>query len=343
MKPYFLFPFLLILACGSPKAPEAAPEALGRIAVRTAPVERLENAEPVVLSGLLASETESRLSFKTGGVIQRIYVDEGQRVRKGQLLATLNLTEINAQVAQAEQALAKAARDRERAQNLFRDTVATLQQAQDAQTAYEVAEQSLAIARYNQGFSEIRAPHEGVILRKLMNEGEVVGPGSPLLFLSGTASSDWVLRAGVSDRDWARLRLGDPARVSLDAFPADTFAARVANLAQSLDPLSGLYQIELALRPQGKAFASGLFAHARIQPSQRQSLLRVPVEAIVEGEGAHAWVYVAEGEQAKRVPVRVAYIRGEEVYLSEGPAAGSQVIVAGSAYLGENSLIEIHP
>ena len=81
------------------------------VPVKLTPVSTVVRAEPIVASGLVSSAKEARLSFKVGGIINQMFVEEGQSVRKGQLLATLNLTEIDAQVNQAQLANEKAERD----------------------------------------------------------------------------------------------------------------------------------------------------------------------------------------------------------------------------------------
>ncbi len=108
--------------CGSNLAKENDANT-NSIAVRLAQVETQVINRPILASGLVASASEARLAFKTGGVIDRILVKEGQTVVRGQLLATLNLTEISAQVNQAKEGVAKAERDLNRVKNLYADSV----------------------------------------------------------------------------------------------------------------------------------------------------------------------------------------------------------------------------
>ena len=108
-----------LFACEThPEAPETVGLGGHEIAVELEPVVQKAIGQPITWSGLIFSDTEARLSFKIGGIIERIYVEEGQSVRKGQLLAKLDLTEISAQVTQALNGMEKAERDLQRIQNL---------------------------------------------------------------------------------------------------------------------------------------------------------------------------------------------------------------------------------
>lgn len=344
MKKIFI-PLLLILSllasCGKKKEVKKALIEDDIIAVKLADVSHANSTEAIKASGLVGSLQEARLSFKTGGIIEKIFVKEGQSVRKGQLLATLNLTEINAQVQQASESVQKAERDLKRVTNLYRDSVATLEQVQNLTTALSVAKQSLQIASYNQGYSKIYASNNGVIVKKLMNEGELAGPGTPVFFMNASGANDWVIKVGVADKDWTRLRMGDRATVTLDAFPEQIFTAIVSNLSQGADQSSGLYQAELKLNTQGKKIATGLFGKAQITPSVIQKHTSIPIEAIVEGNGDEASVYVVENGKARKLPIQLAGVDNTRAFITSGLAGVSQVITDGSAYLVEGSKVKV--
>src|SRR5881409_2151738 len=123
---------LALAACGRGRA--AAPPAGDAVAVRVASVSIDRLAPPVTATGTLGPKEEVTLSFKVGGVVSRIFVDEGRAVRAGDSLAVLDLSEIDAAVVRARSAAEKAERDLTRARRLYADSVATLEQAQNAQT-----------------------------------------------------------------------------------------------------------------------------------------------------------------------------------------------------------------
>jgi membrane fusion protein, multidrug efflux system len=333
----------LLLACG-PKEAEKKSQPLNSslISVKLGEVSQANTAESLRASGIVSSLSEARLSFKTGGIIARIFVKEGQTVAQGQLLATLNMTEISAQVQQANEGVLKAERDLKRVTNLYRDSVATLEQVQNLTTALNVAKQNSEIAQYNQQYSQIVAPFSGVIVKKILNEGELTGPGAPVFFLNASSANDWVLKVGIADRDWARLRIGDRASVNLDAFDNQNIIARIFNLSQGADPTSGLYTAELKLQPApGVKLATGLFGSAVIQPSKKQNYTAIPVDALVEGAGDEAFVFTVENGKARKLPIKVAYLTNSTAYLASGLVGVRQVVIEGSAYLTEGSQVSV--
>ncbi|OIN57679.1 efflux RND transporter periplasmic adaptor subunit [Arsenicibacter rosenii] len=340
-----ILPAVFLWAC-STKADEKPTSSATEetvIPVRLTKAETVFRSEPVVASGLVSSAEEARLSFKIGGIISKLYVDEGQFVRKGQLLATLDLTEINAQVAQAQLSVDKSERDLNRVKAMYADTAATLEQMQNATTGSNVARQNLTIARFNQNFAQIRSTIDGTVTRKLMNEGELAGPGSPVFMISGNRQNGWVVRVGVSDKDWARLKIGNRATITLDAYPNQTFTGTVQELAQAADPMNKLYEVEVRLQPAGVKLAPGLFAKVTLQPGQSRSYSVVPVESIVEGNGKEGFVFTltADRKHVQKQPVQIGFIDGANVLLTNGLSAGSEVVTAGSAYLTENSTVQV--
>jgi len=335
--------FALLGACGSKSSTAVASSDIAdeSIPIRTALVQQKTVALPIHASGILTSSAEQRLSFKIGGIIRKIYVDEGDVVRVGQLLAVMDKTEIDAQVNQAQQGLAKAERDLARVEGLYRDSSATLELLQNATTGRDVSKETARIATFNQQYAEIRATRGGKIIKKLVNEGEITGPGMPAFVLFETGVNDWVVKINVSDRDWARLGLGMVAQIKMDAYEGTLFSGKVSDLAPAADPASGLYPMEIRIQPQGKRFAPGLFAEVDITPSKSSPYTMIPVEAIVEGDGQSAFVFAlqANGVSVKKLPVRVAFIEGNQAVITSGLEGVTEVVTSGAPYLNEKKKV----
>jgi multidrug efflux system membrane fusion protein len=310
--------------------------------VRTAEVVLGPGVPTIHASGLLQAKDQANLSFKVAGIIRRILVDEGAEVEKGQLLAELERTEVGATVTQARENAAKAKRDLQRAENLYRDDVITLEQLEDARTAAAVSAAALSSAEFNSGHAAIHAPAGGTVLRRLAQERELVNSGSPVLVLSN-AEEGYVVRVALADRDVVTVNLGDPATVELDAWDR-YLPGVVSEVARAADPRTGTFDVEVKVDTGSLEVASGMVAKVRIRPARASNQLAyVPIGAIVEGDGRTASVYVpdASGSRVTRRRVEVAFIDGDRVALRRGATAGERVVTDGAAYLTDGASIAV--
>jgi RND family efflux transporter MFP subunit len=305
------------------------------VRVQLAPVEHRVVSPPVRAVGVSVAKDQATLAFKVGGVISDLRVHAGDRVKAGQLLASLDTAEVDAQVQQAQAAVEKAERDVKRADALVQAQALPAQRAEDAQTALRVARQNLTIARFNRAHARLVASADGRVVRRLAEPGMVVGAGTPILQLD-RAGRGYVVRAGLVDRDVVRVSLGDEAEVTLDAFPGQRFRAKVSELAVEPSPLSGIYDVELRLDAPPPHLLAGLVAKVAITPAQGQALTLVPVEALVEGDGHKAQVFTLDREgRAKKVAVETAFLFGDEVAIRHGLEQVDRVVTRGASFLTE--------
>ena len=305
---------------------------------------RKENlSQNIASSGQFTTDDETFLSFKTGGIVKAVYVKEGDAIKKGQLLAALELTEIDASVSQAKVGYEKAARDLRRVENLYKDSVATLAQYQDAKSAFDLSAHQLEIAKYNLNHSEIRAISNGFILKKFVSEGELVNAGMPILQTNGAGNGTWILKVGVSDNEWSAIRVNDYAIVECDAVQNEKFEAEVFRKSEGVDPFSGTFTIDIKLRSKPKIqLASGLFGRAVITPTQRVSSWVIPYESILDGERNSAFVFVTDDfKTAQKVKVKINALDEEKLLVSAGLEKSKALITSGSAYLTDGSFIKI--
>lgn len=332
-----------LCACAARTEPEAT-------ATKATPVHVIQPvpgpaAPPVMTTGILTSADELKLSFKTGGVVQRVLVREGGAVKAGQVLAELMPTEINAAFTQAQQLNDKAQRDLERGMRLYDDQVISLEQFQNLQTQAKVAAAQLDAARFNQNWVRVTAPGAGVILRKLVDDHEAVAPGQPVLVL-GASQRGYIIKAGLSDRELVQLKVGDRVTVTLDALSNTNLAGHVSVLGGAAQVENGLFPVEVALvnltSEQKDKLVAGMVAHVAMQPAAaKDTLLYIPTGAVVAGIDQQASIYVLQGEQAKKRDVQVAFFTRDRVALRNGLAANEQVITDGALYLSDGEHVSV--
>jgi RND family efflux transporter MFP subunit len=330
---------LLFWGCNKQQESGKKTENTTAVPVKTTYVYEEKIAFPVRSSGMLCSKQEINLSFKTGGIIEHIYVREGQSVTKGQVLATLNLSEVKAKVTQANLEREKAERDYRRAEKLYADTVITLEQLQDLKTAFEVAQANSNIANFNLKYSVITSPSNGKVLKKLLETNEMVNPGIPV-FQIGCTEGDWIVKAIVSDKNILDISYHDSAHIYFDAYPEKIFNAKVSEISNAADPGSGTFKVELTVDRNGKKLISGLIANAIIYPSKTKKVVTVPVNSIIEGDGTAAYIYKIKSGYPVKTKISVYKLSGDNMYVTDGIQNGSEVIIEGFINISENSPIK---
>jgi RND family efflux transporter MFP subunit len=329
---------LALAGCGNGAQPDDADAAAP---VRVAVVEEAPATETLRAIGVLAPADEVRLAFTTAGVIRSIAVEQGAAVKEGQLLATLADDQVAAAVTQARALAEQAARDLERGKALLADEVATREQVEDLATANQVAQAQLRTALFAARHARIEAPADGVVLRRLAEPDEQVAAGQPVLVVGNTAGG-WIVRASLSDRDVVRVRAGDQAEVTLDAYPGRRFSAQVTEVAAAADPQTGTYEMKVAVEPAGARFVQGLVAKVVIADPDAESVAVVPVTSLLEADGSLATVFVvAKGGVARRVSVRTGRLIGERIEIVSGVAPGDRVVTEGAAWLDDNDPVRV--
>lgn len=334
---------LLIQACTDGKsAGTTIPKGTEPIPVKIMTPHITEGAVTVVASGQVTTDDETTLSFKTSGVVNTITVREGDHIRKGQRLASLDLTEINAAVAQAHHGYEKAKRDLQRVANLYRDSVATLEQWQNAQTALDLANEQYQAAVFNRNYSEIRAVEDGYVLQKFASPGQVLGVGDPVLKVNGGTKGQWILKVGVSDKQWAAIKLRDKVAVRIDAFPSVTFDAFVLRKAETSDARTGAFAVEIQLVNEKVKLATGMFGSATIHSGVHKQACAVPYEAVLDADGINGFIFItSDNKTAHKHPVIIETFDNDSMRLNTTIPPNASIIIAGSAYLTDKTPITI--
>lgn len=342
-----------LISCGRQAGERTATQADSAVPVRVTTLNDPGDDQPgvIAVTGTLAGKEEVALAFKVGGIVSRITVDPGQSVRAGQVLAEVRPTEIAAQVANAQEARRKAERDLARVSRLYEDSVATLEQLQDARTGLDVAVNSARIAQFNAEYAVIRAPGDGVVLTRLAEPGQVIEPGRTVLMVRRN-SRGMVVRVGLSDRDAVRLQVGDSATVVFDALPGQVFAGRVTQRGAAASAGTGNYAFDVTLGERASALPTGLVARVELRPRRLASgagsgRVMVPLDALVDADADSAAVFVLrpDGGSVSRRTLKLTdvadVLQSAQVPVASGLAGREQVVTAGMSRLVDGSRVRV--
>ena len=294
--------------------------------VKAVRVEEKLMSVPLHSVGKVFSQKESSLSFKTGGIIRSINVNNGQKVRKNQVLAKLDLSEIESAFDKANLSFDKAERDLKRAQNLYKEKVVTLETLQNAQTAFAVTSSDLNIAKFNLTHSVITAPSDGLILNKMREEGEL---------------TNWIIKSGLVDKEVVKIVLCDSVKITFDAYPNAIFNGAITKIANAPNPMNGTYEVEISLHEIPDTIKKGFIAKVKITPSQKQIYKLISIESLAEADQNDGIVYKIENNKARKIKVKIETIFNDQVLVVGALSANDLIISEGLSEINENSTVEI--
>lgn len=333
-------------ACGgddSSSAEAATPGGPGGgpppVAVAVAPVERGDIARSVSVSGVVEPLRTISVSSQISGTLMEVTVEAGDRVREGQLLARIDAREVQAQLRAAEASLELARTAADRARRLRERQVIT-----QAELDAEVAALAAAEAQVDQlstrvSYATIRSPIRGTITDRTVETGDVVGTQAPLFTLADL--SVMVVRVGVSELDVVNIDPGESIQLSLDAFPGQTFSARVRRIFPSADPETRLVPVEVALDTDALQLARpGFLARATFAVGSLEDQLLIPAAALTSSVGNPS-VFVVENGEARRRSIRTGLTSNGMIQVLEGLETGESVVIRGVTNLREGSPVRV--
>ena len=364
-----VFAATLTVACGTDSSTAAAQAANSAaevpvidVAVVRATVGTIESA--LEITGTLAPRSRVGLKPKLPGRLDRILVDIGERVNEGQIIATIDRGEVDAQVdaavaatgvamagiESAEASLANAVSEHDRATTLFDAGALPRQRLEAAETARRaaVAERDLAKANLAQAEAAVRrarevqrdttlyAPVSGFIVERNYDPGAIPGD-RPVVVVADIRQLK--LAAGVSEMEAGRLKTGMPALVSVPAKPGETFTGQIAAIVPEVDQRNRHFRIEVRVPNAEGALLAGMYASARLVLAQADQALLVPREAIVLRDGQRMVLRV-DGDKVVPVAVVEGLTDGRLVQIVSGLAAGDQVLADARRQLPANARVK---
>jgi RND family efflux transporter MFP subunit len=331
MKPgiYSLFLAIALTGLSCKHAPRTQPDIPVPVTV-IHPVNG-QLAMPLSSSGIISSSDELDLSFKTGGIVEKIYAEPGEYIHKGQLLAALNTTELVSQLQQNQLNIEKLTRDDGRLRELSKDSVATLEDLQNNTTNLSVANAVKTTTAYNLQQSKLYAPADGIILKKSVHPGEFKSPGEAVYTIGNNLQNlHWVFRANLSDQDRIRLHMGQRPTLTLDALPADTFQGKVVRLDNVPDPVTGIYNCYIAFEPGTRSVVYGMSGRLSIPDPAAPAGTILPVNALLAlANNTGRIIIVGTDSLPSSLTVHIVRVSDDRALLRESLPSSTMVVTDG--------------
>lgn len=331
-----------VVAACSPgvAAPAVEPAKPAGAAVEVARVVRGELTARYTGTAALEAEREARLVSEVAGSVVQILVEEGDRVRKGQVLARLDADRSRLQLREAEADLQRRRNDVERSGKLLARQLVGVSAHEQAESDLATRNAEVGLARVSVGKAEIRAPFDGIVTRRWVKQGQLLALAAPVFDLADF--SDLRAQLRVPERDVVALARGQQVELRADALPGRRFAARIERIAPVVDRASGTVSVVVAADNREGLLRPGLFCRLDIAYRHVDDALLLPKAAVL-GNADDTSVYVVDAGHARRTRVRLGHETAGQVEVLDGLAADAEVVVAGQSALSDGAAVEVLP
>lgn len=341
------------VACGRKAEDEdAKPAEVPTITADTAQVKKTTIVDELVVRGTVAAvpNEDVRVSALVPGRVNSVTVAEGDTVKQDQVIAELDRRPLEDQRRQAaaavEQAKAQVENARlnlQRNQQLFERGIAAGKEVEDAkkdmasaQAAVEQANAALNTADRQIERAQVRSPIAGQVVKRMVSVGEQVD-GTAAQPIAEIANLDRVeLAANVPASSLSRVKVGQTAAVTTDAYPGRAFNATVLAIAPAVDAATNAALVRIRITNADRLLKVGMFAEGHVQLDQHADALVVPSAALVRDQTGSA-VYIVTGDTAQRTEVKVGLEKPDAIEILEGVKEGQTVLTSSVFGLGEKA------
>ena len=324
----------------------------------TVKVEETTLQNSVTATGTIEPVTSVTVGTQVSGIVSKLYVDYNSEVKKGQVIAELDKTNLTSELSNAKANLASAQSSLNyqkanyiRYQTLFNKGLVSADDFENAHLAYSQAQQqvvqaneSVKKAQTNLGYATITSPIDGIVLSKSVEEGQTVAASfsTPELFTIAKDLTNMQVVANVDEADIGGVKTGERVTFTVDAYPEDTFQGQVTQVRQEATTTNNVvtYEVVISAPNSDLKLKPGLTASVTIYTFERTGVLCVPTKALrftptketigkqrklQDCDGKNK-LWTLEGNVVKAHPVKIGMTDGSNTEIIAGMASGTEVI-----------------
>ena len=343
--PAILISGLILTACSSKKNPEAAQNASASAEKAAIPVKVMTPAKTKIARTIDYTATilpfeEVNMAPSTPGRIEKIYVEEGDRVSKGENLFLMDRTQLYQQKVQ----LASLEKDLSRLDTLLKSGSARQQQYDQMKTQYDVTRTNVEFMEAN---TLLKAPFNGIVTGKYFEDGELYS-GTPTT-TSGRSAVVTIMQinplkvdVGITEQYYPLIRKGMKAEIDADVYPGEKFTGNVFRIAPTINPATRSFIAEIEVPNKNELLKPGMFVRVSMDLGEVETFV-VPASAVLLQEGTNVrYVFINENGIAKRTEVVLGKRFNDQLeIISDNLKVGDKLVSEGQSRLLNNDRIEI--
>lgn len=323
----------------------------GSIEVETAVVGRQDVIPELVFSANLDPIWSAEISPKFSGRLDRLYVDEGDIISAGQVLAQMDAAELASQIYQAEGALYSAQADRqdavanyERNAKLYEQGAVSKKEYEssrfkqdNASGSYSAAQGGLKVLQERLDSATLRSPRAGVVTRRFLHEGYYVNSGTPIISVADT--TELLAVADVGEGHIGSIYLGAPVDIRVAAYGDEIFRGKITRISPVAQLPARTFRVEIQIANQNQRLKGGMFATIAIHGQVRKNALIIPQTAIVMREDQKTVYVIDQNNVVQQKLLEVGSINDGMVEVLSGLDEGDRIVISGQNRLRQGSKV----
>ena len=332
---------ILLAACGDGKEGDKDKKDEAVIPVEAAAVKAGGIDAAYRGTATMEAEDEATVVAKTGGVIEQIMVEEGQKVRAGQTLARLDTERLRVEVARAKSSLDNLESVHKRNESVFQRNLVSREAYDRSKADVETARAAYDLAVISLRDADVRAPFDGVVTARYIKLGNMIQSNAQAFRITKMDRLQAALH--VPERDIHKLHPGHQVKLTVDAWPGKEFSGEVVRVNPVVDAATGTVKVTVQMAANQPELQPGMFGRAEILYDRKENALLIPKDAVMT-EDAQQAVFVVTGDKAHRRTIKTGYSDSEHYEVVEGLKAGEQVVTTGQTNLKDDAKVQVvHP
>jgi len=286
----------------------------------------------------LEAEHDAEVVARTGGVIERLLVEEGQRVKAGQVMAKIDDARLKLEVERAEANLAQLEQEYRRNKQLHEKQLVSAEAYERLTYGMDSLRADLELARLQLAYTEIRAPFDGIVAQRYIKVGNMIAQNASAFRV--TTYDPLIAKLHVPERELNKLLDNQTAELRVDALAGQTFTGLVDRVSPVVDAATGTFTVTVAVSDARNMLKPGMFGRVDIIYDRHEDAVLIPRTAVMT-EDAKSAVFVVRDGHAQRQVVTTGYAHNGSIEIVEGLQSGDQVITVGQNSLKDGARVAV--
>jgi len=286
----------------------------------------------------LEAENEAKVVAKTGGVVEKIFVEEGEKVKRDEILAQLDDDKLKLDLAEAIARLEQLEREFLRNKELHQKKIISGEVFDRIKSELQLQKTKVAQARLLKNYAAIRAPFDGVVAERMIKVGNMVQQNDPCFHISDFDPLLAIIHA--PEKELKKLQKNQKALLEVDALQGEEFTGKILRISPVVNPQTGTFKVTVMVTDPGTQLKPGMFARVRIVHDIHNETLLLPKDAILS-EGNESVVFLVKNQRVLRKVIETGYINTTHIEVLSGVNEGDTVVQTGIGALKDGSKVEI--